>query len=195
MFTQAFSLLAAYMLGAAPVGLILTTIYADTDVRETGSGNIGATNVLRSTNKGLGALTLALDMLKGALPVLWGMLLYESWWMPGVVGFLAVLGHCTSIYLEFRGGKGVATATGVMLVVAPLATLIAAAAWAVVFFGLGRRVSLASIVAVLALPLALWGLGQSKWLWLAIALALLVLARHKDNLTRLGRGEERGISV
>ena len=195
MFTQPFSLLAAYMLGAAPVGLILTTIYADTDVRETGSGNIGATNVLRSTNKGLGALTLALDMLKGALPVLWGALLYESWWMPGVVGFLAVLGHCTSIYLEFRGGKGVATATGVMLVVAPLATLIAAAAWAVVFFGLGRRGSLASIVAVLALPLALWGLGQAQWLWLAVALAVLVLARHKDNLTRLSRGEERGISA
>ena len=195
MFTQAFSLLAAYMLGAAPVGLILTTIYADTDVRETGSGNIGATNVLRSTNKGLGALTLALDMLKGALPVLWGMLLYESWWMPGVVGFLAVLGHCTSIYLEFRGGKGVATATGVMLVVAPLATLIAAAAWAAVFFGLGKRVSLASIIAVLALPLALWGLGQAQWLWLAITLALLVIVRHKENLTRLGRGEERGISA
>ena len=195
MFTQAFSLLAAYMLGAAPVGLILTTIYADTDVRETGSGNIGATNVLRSTNKGLGALTLALDMLKGALPVLWGALLYESWWMPGVVGFLAVLGHCTSIYLEFRGGKGVATATGVMLVVAPLATLIAAAAWAVVFFGLGKRVSLASIVAVLALPLALWGLGQAQWLWLAVALAVLVLARLKDNLSRLSRGEERGISA
>ncbi|MCK6525183.1 glycerol-3-phosphate 1-O-acyltransferase PlsY [Myxococcota bacterium] len=195
MFTQAFSLLAAYMLGAAPVGLILTTIYADTDVRETGSGNIGATNVLRSTSRGLGALTLALDMLKGALPVLWGALLYDSWWMPGVVGFLAVLGHCTSIYLEFRGGKGVATATGVMLVVAPLATLIAAAAWAAVFFGLGRRVSLASIVAVLALPLALWGLGQSQWLWLAVSLALLVLARHKDNLSRLSRGEERGISA
>lgn len=181
---------AAYLLGAIPFGLLFSRLISKRDPREHGSGNIGATNALRTGGRLVGALTLLADILKGALPV-W-LALHLGWDQPWVaaVALAAFFGHIFPVYLGFRGGKGVATMFGVMLPWLPLA---AAAAFAVWFVALKiwHYVSLASILAGLSLPLAVWAFdGGLPAMATAIVLALMMTLRHASNIRRLRDGTE-----
>lgn len=193
MLMQTFYLLLAYLVGSIPVGLILATLYADVDIRETGSGNIGATNVLRSTGRALAVVTLACDLVKGLLPTLGAFLLFEGAAWAGVVGLLTVAGHCWSIYLEFRGGKGVATGAGVMLALAPAAALLTAAVW-MLSFALSRRASVSALIALPVLQLALAWLAP-EWLWVGVILGAVLVLRHRDNIRRILHGEEQRMAL
>jgi len=185
---DAFYVLLCYLVGSLPSGLVLTTLYSEVDPREQGSGNIGATNVLRTTSKALGATTLLADVAKGALPVLGAMVLWDApaaWCLAGVA---AVAGHCWPVYLAFRGGKGVATSAGVMLALAPLPVLVAATLWVVVFLAV-RKASLASLIAAVVLPfLAFW--QGPLMAGTAVVLAGIIGVRHRDNVQRLRAGTE-----
>jgi glycerol-3-phosphate acyltransferase PlsY len=178
----------AYLIGSIPFGLLLTRAGGAGDLRRIGSGNIGATNVLRTGRKGLALATLVLDALKGALPV-W---LAGRWFGPDmavVAGLGAVLGHCFPVWLKFQGGKGVATAAGVVLTLTPLAGLIALALFILIAF-VTRYVSLASILAAVAAgPVAFW-LGHFQAGELYLALALLIVLKHAGNIRRLLTGTE-----
>src|SRR5688572_14341568 len=154
----------AYLLGSIPFGYLLVRLRGGGDVRETGSGGTGATNVTRRAGKGVGVLTLALDALKGAAAVLAARALLggaggAEWWVCAA-GAAAVLGHVFPVWLRFRGGKGVATGLGVFLVLAPLATACALVAFVAVV-RLWRYVSLGSMTAAAVLPLAVWALGAA----------------------------------
>src|SRR5829696_8616290 len=152
----------AYLLGSIPFGYLLVRLSGAGDVRRTGSGGTGATNVTRRAGKRAGTLTLLLDALKGAAAVLIARLLLgveaEAQWWVCAAAAAAVLGHVFPVWLKFRGGKGVATGLGVFLVLAPLATLCAAVAFVLVVW-LWRYVSLGSMAAALLLPLAVWSLS------------------------------------
>jgi glycerol-3-phosphate acyltransferase PlsY len=181
-------LVIAYLIGSIPFGLILTRAAGAGDVRQIGSGNIGATNVLRTGRKGLALATLVLDALKGAFPV-WLAYRYFGPDMAVVAGLGAVVGHCFPVWLKFQGGKGVATAAGVVLTLTPLAGLIALALFVVVAL-LTRYVSLASILGALAAgPVAMW-LGHVQPGQLYLALALLIVLKHAPNIRRLLTGTE-----
>src|SRR5215211_789666 len=154
--------LVAYLLGSIPFGYLLVRLFVGGDVRETGSGGTGATNVTRRAGKGVGVLTLLLDLLKGAAAVLVARALLGAgesalWWVCAA-GAAVVLGHVFPVWLRFRGGKGVATGLGVFLVLAPLATGCALVVFVAVVW-LWRYVSLGSITAAAVLPLAVWALG------------------------------------
>ncbi|MFL6335245.1 MAG: glycerol-3-phosphate 1-O-acyltransferase PlsY [Pyrinomonadaceae bacterium] len=193
--------LVAYLLGSIPFGYLLVRLFVGGDVRESGSGGTGATNVTRRAGKGVGVLTLLLDLLKGMAAVfVAGALLGASegarWWVCAA-GAAAVLGHVFPVWLRFRGGKGVATGLGVFLVLAPLATLCAALIFVVVVW-LWRYVSLGSIVAASLLPLAVWSLSAlgvgdrapRPLLLLSVLGAALIVFMHRANVGRLLRGEE-----
>jgi glycerol-3-phosphate acyltransferase PlsY len=184
---------AGYLLGSVPWGLLLTRAARAGDVRSIGSGNIGATNVLRTGRRGLAAATLLLDLLKGFLPV-W---VAWSWTGPDTAvaaGAGAVTGHCFPIWLGFKGGKGVATAGGVILALTPLVVVPALAVFAAAFWAT-RYVSLGSILAALVAPLAayLWGHVQAAELY--VLLALLVILQHRANIGRLLAGKEPKTSL
>jgi glycerol-3-phosphate acyltransferase PlsY len=193
--------LLAYLLGSIPFGFLLVRLSVGGDVRETGSGGTGATNVTRRAGKGVGVLTLLLDLLKGAAAVLVARALPGAgedaqWWVCAAAA-AAVLGHVFPVWLKFRGGKGVATGLGVFLVLAPIATVGALFVFVVVVW-LWRYVSLGSIVAALILPLAVWALGAlgvsdratRPLLVLSILGAALIVFMHRANVRRLLRGEE-----
>lgn len=185
--------LAGYLLGSVPWGLLLARLGGAGDLRAIGSGNIGATNVLRTGRRGLAALTLALDLLKGALPV------WAAWAWTGpdtaiAAGAGAVIGHCFPLWLGFRGGKGVATGGGVILALTPAVLLPALAVLAAVF-ALTGRVSLGSILAALAAPLAAWAMGHVQAAELYLLLAAIVVLQHRANIARLLRGEEPRTSL
>ncbi|NTV12666.1 MAG: glycerol-3-phosphate 1-O-acyltransferase PlsY [Desulfobulbaceae bacterium] len=183
-----------YLLGSIPFGLLYGKL-AGIDVRSQGSGNIGATNVNRLLGKKLGALTLASDILKGLLPMLLATWLltgqpYGQRWVM-CTGGAAFLGHCFPLYLKFRGGKGVATALGIHLYLAPLPTLAAAVIFALTV-RLSGYVSLGSLTAAAALPLLLWLTGAPVDLLLLSSLVGAVIwSKHHENLIRLLRGEEK----
>ncbi len=183
--------LAAYLLGGIPFGLLLTRLAGAGDLRSIGSGNIGATNVLRTGRKGLAALTLLLDMAKGAAAVI----IAGHWFGPSMAAFAAlgvVAGHIAPVWLGFRGGKGVATAFGALFVLAWPAGLASAIVWLAVA-GIFRYSSLASILAVGAAPAWAWafvGIAEAE---IAGLIALAVIARHAGNLRRLFKGEESRI--
>jgi glycerol-3-phosphate acyltransferase PlsY len=189
--TFALVLLAAYLIGAIPTGLLLTRLTGGGDIRKTGSGNIGATNVYRSGGRKLGVLTLIGDALKGALPVLLviSLLSYDHS-HTGAVAVAAFLGHCFPVYLGFKGGKGVATALGVYLVLSPLAVLGAF----LIFAGLvwkTRYISLGSISAAAAIPVLVWLTTRSLPLLLAtLVISSIVILRHRTNIQRLLQGTE-----
>jgi glycerol-3-phosphate acyltransferase PlsY len=181
----------SYLSGSVPFGLLLTRWAGHGDVRQQGSGNIGATNVLRTAGKKLGALTLLCDALKGAIPVGVANLL-----MPELVawcGLCAFLGHLFPVWLRFKGGKGVATALGVMLAAAPAAGALACLTWLGVA-KLCRISSLAALVGISALPLYTW-LTQDHPALVALsaALAVAVVVRHHANIRRLLAGTESKI--
>ncbi len=188
----------AYLLGSIPFGLLIARTKG-IDIRGKGSGNIGATNVARVVGKIWGLFTLCLDLLKGLLPVLiYRALIREA---PddvlflALTGFMAVVGHCYSLFLRFHGGKGVATAAGVFLGLCPYAVLLAALAFLLVFKKWGY-VSLGSLTAAITLPIFFHFLCRSTYLEvMAWAIAIIIWIKHRDNIRRLINGEEKGFKV
>ena len=201
---------AAYLLGSIPTGYLLVRMFRHEDIRSVGSGNIGATNVLRAGGKGLGAATFLLDMLKGCAAV-W---LASAAWTAIVVGsvtvlgtsyndfralaaFFCVIGHMFPIWLRFRGGKGVATGFGVFLVAAPWAALAAISVFAVVM-AISRYVSLSSILGSASFPLFAWFLppgdltptDRPLFFTVQVCVALLIIVKHHQNIRRLFAGTE-----
>ncbi|HET7151731.1 MAG TPA: glycerol-3-phosphate 1-O-acyltransferase PlsY [Candidatus Acidoferrum sp.] len=188
--------IAAYFLGSIPFGLILAKLFAGEDVRKSGSGNIGATNVVRVVGPVAGILTLLLDLAKGSGAVLLAERISNesaAWMM--VAAFAALIGHCFPVWLKFKGGKGVATAAGVFLVLSPLACLVAVVLFLLVVI-FWRYVSLGSIAAAAAMPLLmyfLWAPHHAPPLAVTLgtlAVALLVIYKHRGNLQRLIGGVE-----
>ena len=182
-----FAALLGFALGSIPFGLILTRAAGLGDVRNIGSGSIGATNVLRTGNKGLAAATVLLDAAKAAVPVL----VSAQFWpgTEGVAGVAAVAGHCFTPWLAFKGGKGFASAAGALGALAWPAMLACAAIWAATVY-LSRISSVGSIVTVVAAPVVAWALGYSQVIPPLIAIAAIVLVQHRANIGRLLRGEE-----
>jgi acyl phosphate:glycerol-3-phosphate acyltransferase len=201
--------LVGYVLGALPVGYVVARAYG-VDIFKVGSGNPGATNVKRTLGARAGYTVFALDALKGAVATGWPLValallvadggaepagfsgaLAESTDLPMVVGLIAaVLGHSFSVFTGFRGGKGVATAAGGLVVLLPVVCLVAGAVWVVAFFAF-RYVSLASILAAASVPVASWLTIHSLSLNLvATALGAFVIVRHRTNIQRLLRGTE-----
>ena len=178
----------AYLLGSVPFGLLITRQLGLGDLRSIGSGNIGATNVLRTGNKGAAAATLILDAGKGAVAVLLARAVFGEG-AALVAGLAAFLGHLFPVWLGFRGGKGVATFLGVLLALVWPAGLAACATWLVVAI-LTRFSSLAALAAAAAAPLWLGVFGRPDAVWLGIALAVLVFVRHQANIRRLLKGAE-----
>lgn len=191
----------AYLLGSIPFGLILVRIFRKQDIREQGSGNIGATNVIRSGSKGLGAVTFLLDAAKGLVAVLfaWQLALHlhqtqlQAQNLAATAAVCAILGHIYTVWLRFKGGKGVATGFGVFLGIAPLSALVALLAFIVVF-ALSRYVSLSSIVAAVVFPLAALLRPHEPLTHFMVAvvilLPLLIIAKHHANIRRLLAGTE-----
>jgi len=191
----AYPIIVGYLLGSIPFGLILTRLGGAGDLRTVGSGNIGATNVLRTGRKGIAVATLLLDMLKGTAAVLiaarfWPeVALLEALTAPVLAALAVVIGHCFPVWLKFRGGKGVATLMGVSLGLAWPLGLAYALVWLGVF-RFTRISSLAGIGAAISAPFAALGLGRAELVPVLAALALLVLVMHRENLARLRAGTE-----
>ncbi len=184
--------LICYLIGSIPFGLILTRLYGAGDLRTIGSGNIGATNVLRTGRKGLALATLLFDGLKGAIPV-WLAGRYFGPDMAIVAGLGTVTGHCFPVWLRFNGGKGVATAAGVVLVLTPITALFALSLFIVVV-RITRYVSLGSVLAaVVAIPLAFL-FGQIQAAEFYVLLAIIIVIKHWTNIRRLTTGEESKVS-
>lgn len=181
-----------YLLGSIPFGFILVRAFRGTDVRTTGSGNIGATNVAR-TSPLLGVATLVLDFLKGLAAVMIIAALFRGdRTSQFIAAFAAIAGHVAPVWLRFKGGKGVATGLGGFVLLIPLAVLVAV----LVFYGVMiwfRIVSLASIAATASLPYSVWLLRETNnpiQMWLLVASCLLIIAKHHQNIRRLFAGAE-----
>lgn len=176
-----------YLLGSVPFGLILTRLFKAGDLRQIGSGSIGATNVLRTGRKGLAASTVLLDAGKGALAV-W----IAARWLPGFEGVAAIgaiLGHCFPVWLRFSGGKGFATAAGVCLALSWPVMLICAAVWAGAL-ALSRISSVSSLLSVITAPIAAWLLDLPAVVPVMAAVAGIVIVQHRANIARLRAGTE-----
>jgi glycerol-3-phosphate acyltransferase PlsY len=186
----ATALLGGYIVGSIPSGLIITNLAGMGDVRGIGSGNIGATNVLRTGNKKVAAATLLADMGKGAAAVLvFGMFATT----PGLVaGLGAVFGHNFPVWLGFKGGKGVATTLGVLFAASWPVGILACLTWLATAF-LFRMSSLAGLVALAAAPVFVYFLETEHHVALAVALAVLAFVRHHENICRIFKGEESKI--
>lgn len=190
----------AYLLGAIPFGYLIVKERTGVDVRSVGSGNVGATNVLRVAGKLPAVGVLMMDMAKGCFPVLVGRVLGASPEILAAIAFAAVVGHVFPVFLGFRGGKGVATALGAFIALAPIATVSSAAVF-ILLVVWKRYVSLASVVAVGTFPLWAYIFGQLGWMtmsWLpvgiaGVATAVVVLTRHRANLHRIRAGTESRI--
>lgn len=189
-------IVAAYVIGSIPFGYLIVRMSGAGDVRETGSGGTGATNVSRRAGKAAGILTLVLDAAKGAIAVA-----IATWWSDGwflaAAAIAVIVGHIFPVWLGFRGGKGVATAVGVFLVLAPFALLCAGIVFVAVV-GLTRYVSLASLCAAASIPLFIWlqkllvqpRVDIKAPLIAALVVALLIFFAHRGNISRLVNGTE-----
>lgn len=178
-----------YFFGSLPFGLILTKFAGLGDVREIGSGNIGATNVLRTGNKLVAFLTLLGDVFKGTLPVILIGMMYAAYPHGLVAGFMALIGHMFPVWLSFKGGKGVATYIGVSLGVLPYVAVGFAVCWLVMAF-LFRYSSLSALAASIAAPVVAYFAGGADYAILFFLMSLLVIIRHRSNIERLLKGEE-----
>ncbi|MGK2943437.1 MAG: glycerol-3-phosphate 1-O-acyltransferase PlsY [Desulfuromonadales bacterium] len=191
-----FVLISIYLIAAIPSGVIVSRLMGSEDVRQKGSGNIGATNVYRVVGKLAGILTLLGDTMKGFLPLL----AYKSWLAPtptqlGVACAIAILGHCYPVYLKFRGGKGVATALGIFLVLSPQAVLVVVVVF-VITVAASRYISLGSVLAAMSAPLLILMLNHPQPIFLAtLFIATLVIWRHRTNIRRLLDGSENRFKV
>ena len=185
-----------YLLGSVPFGILVARLFdRNINLRETGSGNIGATNVARAAGKAAGILTLALDAGKGIFAmVLAYLLLGEDYFWLALVGGAVFLGHVFSIYLRFKGGKGVATALGVILTLSPVTAFLLAVLFALIVY-ITRYVSLGSVCGAVALPIlmALLGPPSRSCVTLSLLIAFLVIYNHRENIHRLLSGQEHKI--
>jgi acyl phosphate:glycerol-3-phosphate acyltransferase len=194
--TLALALLIAYLIGAVPFGYLLVKWKTGQDVRASGSGNIGATNVLRTTGRAAGVLTLLLDIAKGFVAVWIAARLTDSSPLGTSMSALAVMaGHAFPVFLKFRGGKAVASFIGAFLYLAPL-PLLAVLAVFVVVVAVTRYISLGSILASGSFPFAVWLISHppAPVVWAAGVAGLFVVARHHQNIARLVRGSEHKFS-
>jgi glycerol-3-phosphate acyltransferase PlsY len=182
------AIVAGYLLGSIPFGLLLTGIAGLGDIRQVGSGNIGATNVLRTGRKDIAAFTLLLDAGKGAVAVL--LMAALGGVLPTLLaGVAAVIGHCTSPWVGFKGGKGVATALGVILAWSWQAGLLCLLVWLAAAF-LSRRSSLGALASLAAAPLLLWAFVGGEAAIAGLVVAAISFARHQGNIARLLAGTE-----
>jgi acyl phosphate:glycerol-3-phosphate acyltransferase len=179
--------LGGYLIGSIPFGLVLTRLAGLGDIRAIGSGNIGATNVLRTGNKGLAAATLLLDGAKGAVAVLLAGRYGPD--MAVLAGGGAVIGHIAPVWLGFKGGKGVATALGVLTAISWPVGVLAALTWLGTAV-LTRISSLSALIAIAAAPVYAWALADPQRAQLATFIAVLVWLRHHENIRRLFKGQE-----
>ena len=177
----------SYLMGSIPFGFILTKIFLKKDIREIGSGNIGATNALRTGNKLVGYSTLILDIVKAIIPVIYVKMNYPE--LIYIASLCAFLGHVFPIWLKFKGGKGVATYVGILFSINILLGLIFAVSWGVVFL-IFRYSSLSSIVGSLSIPLYLFVTNEKSSVIFFITMFVLIFFTHRENIIRLKNKEE-----
>jgi glycerol-3-phosphate acyltransferase PlsY len=190
LIVDVFLVIFAYLLGSIPTGLVLAKALADIDPRQGGSRNIGATNVMRTAGKALGAVTLIGDVLKGVIPVCLTLFLQRGEWWIAAAGLAAFVGHCFPIYIGFKGGKGVATSLGVYLPLTPLALLVNVLVFASAL-GVTRMVSVGSITAAIVMPFLIFlGNYPLAYLIMSICVGAIVIYRHKENIKRIIAGKE-----
>lgn len=201
---KAVLVLAAYLLGSVPFGVLVTRLFTGTDVRQVGSGNIGASNVTRAAGKAAGVLTLVLDAAKASVPMICALRLSRpegraaAEGLAVAVGLAAFAGHLYPVWLRFRGGKGVATALGVFLVLAPVPSLVGLALFAAVY-GATRLPALGSLTGTSACCVGTFAQellrrGSAGWVspvpWACFAITVAIVVRHRSNIERLMRGAE-----
>lgn len=189
---QVFAAVLGYVLGSIPFGLILTRAAGLGDVRNIGSGSIGATNVLRTGNKGLAAATVLLDAGKAVVPIL----IADAFWpgAEGIAAVAAVAGHCFTPWLAFKGGKGFASAAGALGALAFPAFFVCAMIW-VATLVISRISSVSSLVSVIAAPVVAWTMGFPQVISPLVVIAVIVIVQHRANIGRLMRGEEPRIGA
>ena len=186
-----FITLFGYLLGSVPTGIVLTRLFSRVDPRKAGSKNIGATNIYRTAGKTLGVLTLVGDMLKGTIPIwtaiMWGI---PDFWVA-LVGLSPIVGHIFPIFLGFKGGKGVATALGIYLVISPIAVLIEFFLFAFIVWK-WRIIALGSITCATTIPIliAFFRSDSKAYFILSVIVAALILYRHQSNIARIIQGTE-----
>lgn len=182
-------LFAAYLVGSIPTGYLICKIFKKVDIRRYGSGNIGATNVLRTGGKTAAVFTLAVDFAKGFAPVILAKQRFVDLF-PLLVGCATILGHSRTIFLRFQGGKGVATGAGVFLAYLPLPALLTVVLF-LLLVGTTGYVSVGSVVSALFFPLNVWAFGYSLTTVLAtVPVSIFIIFNHRDNLKRLIQGKE-----
>jgi glycerol-3-phosphate acyltransferase PlsY len=202
MIALTVSVLAAYLIGAIPMGYFMARIFKGVDIRDQGSGNVGATNVLRSVGKLPAIITLIFDISKGAIVVLLiGGYAYkfidflDQDFYRCLLGLVAILGHIWPVFLKFKGGKGVATTIGVMAVISPMTLALSLIVW-IICFSITSYVSVASLAFGVALPTAAAILGQPLYVIIfAITLCILNTYKHRENIKRLSKGEESKTNI
>lgn len=185
--TMLLVLALSYLIGSIPFGLVLTRLAGKGDIRDIGSGNIGATNVLRTGSKGLAAATLLLDAAKGAAAVGAAQYYAPAYELHAAAGVM--IGHLYPLWLRFKGGKGVATLLGVLALLLPIAAVVYAVAWIGMMLVL-RMSSVAGMTAAASAPISAAVIGESGIFPLLLGLAILVIWKHRDNIRRLMAGEE-----
>ena len=177
----------SYLMGSVPFGFLLTKIFLKKDIRKIGSGNIGATNVLRTENKTIGYLTLILDVLKAVVPVLYAKILYQDFLY--IASLCAFLGHVFPVWLKFKGGKGVATYVGILFVINFYFGIIFILSWFITFF-ISKFSSLSSLIATASIPIYLLILTQFNQVIFFTIMFVLIFFTHRGNIKRLINKEE-----
>lgn len=196
MLTLILSVVVAYLVGSVPFGLLFTRLFSDVDVRAVGSGNIGATNVLRASGKKAAVLTLLGDCFKGLVPVLTAKLLFHDEWITVATAAAAVLGHNYPVYLRFKGGKGVATSYGVVLAVVPWTGLFCLLGWLAAAI-IWRYSSLSALISFALYPLLTFVFfrGSNALGVLSLFIFGMIYFRHRENIKRLIVGTEPKIGA
>jgi len=193
MFTSVLYITISYLIGSIPIGVILSKLKGK-DPRKIGSGNIGATNVMRAAGKTIGIITLLGDITKGFVPTILAVYYEEPKMLITAIGIASFLGHLYPVFLKFKGGKGVATALGVYLAISPLAILINAIIFILVLLK-WRYVSLGSLAGSGIMPLTLYILKVPQaYIYLSFIIGVLIFIKHRDNIKRLLEGKENKIS-